>query len=180
MGVDAAPAGLRSRASLTRGTSGLRPPPLGAGARSWLKARTSLDGVRLKHGPGVSTNAAAERALRAPPPEWSAVRRGRRFTWRPPRLASAAPAASRTRRHQEAPRGAPRPLIVRGCIPQTSGRSARENADGCLKFGSGKTESGKRLIPPRRGGWKRSASFRPRRQSRREPEPRIIMLSMML
>ena len=38
MGVDAAPAGVRSRASLTRGTSGLRPPPLGAGARSWLKA----------------------------------------------------------------------------------------------------------------------------------------------
>jgi hypothetical protein len=31
-----------------------------------------------KHGPGVSTNAAAERALVVPPPEWSAVRRGRR------------------------------------------------------------------------------------------------------
>jgi hypothetical protein len=98
MGVDAAPAGLRSRASLTRGTSGLRPPPLGAGARSWLKARRVLLRQAEARSRGIYKRRGRTGASRSP------ARVERREAWaliarRPPRFASVASAASRTRRH---------------------------------------------------------------------------------
>jgi hypothetical protein len=92
-----------------------------------------------KRGPGVSTNAAAERAFSVPPATverreaWALIAR------RPPRLASVASAASRTRRHWMRLAALHVPSLFEGRIGTPRGAFTRENADGCLKIGSEKT-----------------------------------------
>jgi hypothetical protein len=125
-----------STQAVTRGTPGLRPPPLGAGARSWLKARRVLLRRAEARSRGIYKRRGGTGVTRTP------ARVERREAWtpiarRPPRLTSVASAASRTRRHMDAPRGAPPPLTLRGDgFRKPRGVSARENAACCLKFGT--------------------------------------------
>jgi hypothetical protein len=166
-----------STQAVTRGTSGLRPPATRSGCQelaegAFRKGRSEARSrgiYKRRGGTGASRTPATVERREA----WTLIAK------RPPRTLSAAPAASRTRRHQDAPRGAPRPLVARGCIPQTSGRSTRENANSCLKFGSGKKPRAETTYPSPQGrvacepreqaGWGQSVGSSPGRASRVHP-----------
>jgi hypothetical protein len=136
-GAGAAPAG-RLYASRHSGDLGAPPPATRSGCQE-LAEGLRPQGVLFpraecpKRGPGVSINAAAGRAFSVPPATverreaWALIAR------RPPRLASVASAASRTRRHWMRLAALHAPSYW-GRTWQSSGRFARENANGCLKF----------------------------------------------
>jgi hypothetical protein len=173
MGVDAAPAGLRSRASLTRGTPGLRPPATRSGcqelaegaARSFALAEARSRGIyKRRGGTGVTRTPARVERREA----WALIAR------RPPRFASVASAASRTRRHWMRLPALHVPSFFDGDGPASLGAFRPRERGRLFDIRIRKTESGNDLsLPGGEGGLRASRASRVGTVSRLPTRPRF-------